>query len=86
MMDEKAIGLLGAAAALAVSGKGLRPVAKQLMKGYVAVADATASRRADLARLHAEARDEYRAQRQAAAHASGPTAPESSAPREPPGA
>ena len=85
-MDEKAIGLLGAAAALAVSGKGLRPVAKQLMKGYVAVADATASTREDLARLHAEARDEYRAQRQTPAPASAPTAAEPSAPPERPGA
>ncbi len=79
-MDEKMIGLLGAAAAIAVTGRRLRPAAKLMMKGYVAVADATASTRRDLGGLYGEARDEYRAARQPPEPASATANPVSPAP------
>ena len=85
-MDEKTIGLLGAAAAVAVSGRRLRPAAKLMMKGYIAVADATASTRRDLARLYAEAREESRAEPQGPARASTTAKPAPSAPSERAGA
>ncbi len=85
-MDEKTIGLLGAAAAVAVAGRRVRPAAKLMMKGYIAVADMTASTRRDLARLYAEARDEYRGERQTPAPASATATAASSAPPERPGA
>ena len=81
-MDEKTIGLLGAVAAVAVTGRGLRPTAKLMMKGCVALADATASTRRDLGRLYAEARDEYRAEGQAPAPPSATAKPTPSAPSE----
>lgn len=62
-MDEKALGILGAAAAVTVAGRGLRPVAKLVMKGYVAAEGATAQARSDLAALYAEARREREASR-----------------------
>jgi hypothetical protein len=57
-MDEKALGILGAAAAVAVAGRRLRPVAKLMMKGYVAVEGAAGQARRDIGDLYAEARAE----------------------------
>jgi hypothetical protein len=69
-MDEKTIALAGAAAAATVLGRGLRPTAKTLMKGYLVVADATADARRSVSDLYSEARAEHRVE----AHGVAPVA------------
>ena len=59
-MDEKMVALVGAAAALTVAGRGLRPVAKLAMKGVVAAGDVTMDARRGIADLYQEARSERR--------------------------
>ncbi|MDQ3355486.1 MAG: hypothetical protein M3502_01960 [Actinomycetota bacterium] len=70
-MDEKTIALAGAVTAATVLGRGVRPAAKTLMKGYLVVADATAGARRSVSDLYAEASAEHRVE----AHGAGrPTA------------
>ena len=59
-MDEKMLALVGAAAGVAVGGRGLRPIAKLAMRGVVAAADATTGARRELSELYAEAKAEQR--------------------------
>lgn len=60
-MDEKVAALVGAAAAVAFAGRGLRPLAKVAMKGVVAASDATTDARRGIAELYNEAKAEQRA-------------------------
>jgi hypothetical protein len=60
MMDEKVAALVGAAAAITVAGRGLRPVAKLAMKGVVAASDATRDARRGIAELYDEVKAEQR--------------------------
>lgn len=57
-MDEKAMAIVGAVAAVAVAGRGMRPLAKVLMHGVVAANEATAAGRRGLQELYAEAKAE----------------------------
>jgi hypothetical protein len=57
-MDEMAIAIVGAAAAVTVLGKGLRPMAKLAMRGVVTVTDATSAGRRELQDLYTEVRTE----------------------------
>ncbi len=57
-MDDKLMVLMGAAAAVTVAGRGLRPVAKLAMKGVVAATDATADARRGITELYNEAKSE----------------------------
>ena len=59
-MDEKTAALIGAAAALTVAGRGLRPITKLAMKGVVAAGDLTTDARRGIADLHAEVQSERR--------------------------
>lgn len=59
-MDEKMMALAGAVAGVTVAGKGLRPVAKLVLRGVVAASDATTGARREVAGLYAEARAEQR--------------------------
>ncbi len=59
-MDEKMIAVVGAAAGMALAGRGLRPLAKLAMRGVVAAADATTGARRQLGELYAEAKSEQR--------------------------
>ena len=59
-MDEKMAALIGAAAAITVAGRGLRPVTKLAMRGVVAASDATRDARRGLAELYAEVQAEQR--------------------------
>ncbi len=59
-MDEKMVALVGAAAALTVAGRGLRPAAKLAMKGVVAAGDVTMDARRGIADLYEEAKRERR--------------------------
>lgn len=72
-MEEKALVVFGAAAAVAIANRGLRPMAKLAVKGYVAVTEATADARRELAELRAEAREEYHAGRGRSTEPSGAT-------------
>jgi hypothetical protein len=56
-MEEKAI-LIGAAAAVALRGRGLRSAVKLAMRGVVAAGGATAVARRELEQLYAEAKEE----------------------------
>ena len=57
-MDEKVMAVVGAAAAVTVAGRGLRPLAKIVMRGVVAANEATAAGRRGLQELYAEAKAE----------------------------
>ncbi len=59
-MDEKMAALVGAAAALTFTGRGLRPAAKLAMKGVVAAGDVTMDVRRGIVDLYAEAKSERR--------------------------
>jgi hypothetical protein len=59
-MDEKMFALAGAVAGATVAGRGLRPVAKLVLRGVVAAADATTGARRELSELYAEAKAEQR--------------------------
>ena len=80
-MDDMAIAVVGAAAAVTVLGKGMRPLAKLAMRGVVTATEATAAGRRGLQDLYTEVKAE-REQRLGTATpvASGPgTAQESAA-------
>ena len=72
-MDEVTIAVVGAAAAVTVLGKGMRPLAKLAMRGVVTATEATSAGRRGLQDLYAEVKAE-REQR------SVPAAPEVPAP------
>lgn len=81
-MDEMAMAVVGAAAAVTVLGKGLRPMARLAMRGVVTVSDATSAGRRELQDLYTEVRTERDRQTakaapvgtgQEPAHASDPT-------------
>ena len=57
-MDEKVLMVIGAAAAVTVAGRGVRPLAKVLMRGLVAANEATTAGRRGLEELYAEAKAE----------------------------
>ena len=59
-MDDKVMALVGAAAGVALAGRGLRPIAKLAMRSAMMAADATAGIGRDLAGLYAEVRAEQR--------------------------
>jgi hypothetical protein len=56
-MEERAV-LIGAAAAVALRGRGLRSAVKLAMRGVVAAGEATAVARRELEQLYAEAKEE----------------------------
>ncbi len=57
-MDEKVMAVVGAAAVVTVAGRGMRPVAKMMMRGVVAASDATTAGRRGIQQLYAEAKAE----------------------------
>lgn len=57
-MDEKMMAVVGAAAAVTVAGRRMRPLAKVLMRGVVAATEATGAGRQGLQELYAEAKAE----------------------------
>lgn len=57
-MDEKMMAVVGAAAVVTVAGRGMRPLAKVLMRGVVAAAEVTGAGRQTLQDLYAEAKAE----------------------------
>lgn len=57
-MDEKMVAVVGAVAGAAMAGRGLRPVAKLVMRGVVTAVDATTGAGREVAALYAEARAE----------------------------
>ena len=57
-MDEVAIAVVGAAAAVTVLGKGMRPLAKLAMRGVVTATEATAAGRRGLEDLYTEVKAE----------------------------
>ncbi len=59
-MDDKVAALVGAAAAVTVAGRGLRPVAKLAMKGVVAASEATRDARRGIVELYDEVKAEQR--------------------------
>lgn len=59
-MDEKVMALMGAAAAVTVAARGLRPAAKLAMKGVVAASEATTDARRGVSELYREAQAERR--------------------------
>ncbi len=63
MMDEKTLAIAGAVAGVTVLRRGLRPAAKEAMKGVVALGDATAQARDGIRDMYFEARDEYHSAR-----------------------
>jgi len=71
-MDEKTVAMGGAVATVVLARNLLRPAAKLAVKGGLTVADATASTRRELSELYREARDEYRAGREAPVAESSP--------------
>lgn len=82
-MDEKTVALAGAVAAATVLGRGVRPAAKTLIKGYLVVVDATAGARRSVSDLYAEARAEHRVE--ARVSAAPPPAPDVTEPSPPTG-
>jgi hypothetical protein len=71
-MDEKMVALAGAVAGATVAGRGLRPLAKVVLRGAMAAADATNSARKELVELYREARAEHRGSEPPPASASEP--------------
>lgn len=57
-MDDMAIAVVGAAAAVTVLGKGMRPLAKLAMRGVVTATEATAAGRRGLQDLYTEVKAE----------------------------
>ena len=57
-MDEKVMAVVRAAAVVTVAGRGMRPLAKMVMRGVVAANEATAVGRRGLQELYAEAKAE----------------------------
>ena len=58
-MDEKILAVLGAAAGVTLARRGLRPVAKLVVRGVVAAVDASTGARREVAQLYAEAKAEH---------------------------
>jgi hypothetical protein len=75
-MDDVAIAVVGAAAAVTVLGKGMRPLAKLAMRGVVTATELTSAGRRGLQDLHAEVKAE-REQKTAAAAPEIPAEPAS---------
>jgi hypothetical protein len=57
-MDEKMAALVGAAAAITVAGRGLRPVAKLAMRGVIAAGDVAADAGRGIVDLYGEVQSE----------------------------
>ena len=57
-MDEKVMAVVGAAAVVAVAGRGMRPLAKLAMRGVVAANEAMAAGRRGVQELYAEVKAE----------------------------
>ncbi len=57
-MDEKVMAAVGAAAVVTVAGRGMRPLAKMMMRGVIAANEATAAGRRGIQQLYAEAKAE----------------------------
>ncbi len=73
-MDEMAIAVVGAAAAVTVLGKGMRPLAKLAMRGVVTATEATAAGRRGLQDLYTEVKSEREQRSVQAAPVGGPQA------------
>lgn len=79
-MDEAAIAVVGAAAAVTVLGKGMRPLAKLAMRGVVTATEATSAGRRGLQDLYTEVKAEREQKSQPAAPAAdAPSSEEESA-------
>ena len=57
-MDEVAVAVVGAAAAVTILGKGMRPLAKLAMRGVVTATEATSAGRRGLEELYREVKAE----------------------------
>lgn len=57
-MDEKVIAVVGAAAAVTLVGRGLRPMGKIMMRGFVAATEATTASRRGIEGLYNEVKAE----------------------------
>ncbi len=75
-MDEKVMAVVGAAAAVTLMGRGLRPMGKMMMRGVVAVGAATAAGKRGMQDLYNEVKAE---REQSGAQSSPGTTPEASA-------
>ena len=79
-MDEAAIAVVGAAAAVTILGKGMRPLAKLAMRGVVTATEATSAGRRGLQNLYTEVKAEREEKsRPAAPGADAPSSSEESA-------
>ena len=58
MMDEKVMAVVGAAAVVTLAGRGMRPLAKMVMRGVVAASEATAAGQRGLQELYSEVKAE----------------------------
>ena len=76
-MDEKVMAVVGAAAAVTVAGRGLRPIGKLMMRGVVAATDATAAGKRGVESLYNEVKAE---REQGAMPIAAGAGPETSAP------
>ena len=75
-MDEMVVGAVGAVAAAALLGRGLRPMGKMMMRGVVAATEATGASKRGIQGLY----DEVKAERERGGPAvSAGTTPEASA-------
>ena len=75
-MDEKVMAVVGAAAAVTLAGRGLRPIGKLMMRGVVAATEATEARRRGVQGLY----NEVKAEREQAMPVAADAGPETSAP------
>jgi hypothetical protein len=57
-VDEKVMAMVGAAAAVTVAGRGMRPLAKMVMRGVVVANEVTTAGRRGLQDLYSEAKAE----------------------------
>lgn len=57
-MDEKLMAVVGAAAAVTVAGRGLRPIGKLMMRGVVAATEATGAGKRGVESLYNEVKAE----------------------------
>lgn len=76
-MDEKVIAIAGAAAAVTLMGRGLRPVGKIMMRGVVAATEATEAGKRGVQGLYEEVKAE---REQGATAVTAGAGPETSAP------
>lgn len=75
-MDETVMAVVGAAAAVTLMGRGLRPVGKILMRGVVAATEATEAGKRGVQDLY----NEVKAEREQGAMPTAGAGPETSAP------